>query len=405
MADQQQRAELAAFLRARREALSPEQVKLPRGRARRTPGLRREEVALLAGVSVTWYTWLEQGRRINASTDVLRSIGRALRLDDVGQEHLVSLAQPTAPTGQPLAAPDAVPSALRRLIETFEPAPAYVLGPHWEFAAWNAAEARLYPPLDRLEGVERNLIWVLFAHPAVRQLIVDWDIHARQALAEFRAATIAVRRDPQMVDLVDRLSAVSDEFRTWWPEHDVAALRDPPAPLQPPPRRPVDVRVPAADAVGVAVTARRRAAAGARRRLGATPRGPPRRLLTPAHPLLSFETGRIGRSRRTEPGSGPPLRRELGAPGRVAAPPADDDGGDGVGGAHRGLQGVDVAQGVAAAAVAVPPRHESGRERVAGADRVDDRHGVDRHGRRAVRRDDDRRHPTRRHQHGRRRRR
>ena len=115
-----------------------------------------------------------------------------------------------------------MPSALRRLIETFEPAPAYVLGPHWEFAAWNAAEARLYPPLDRLDGVERNLIWVLFAHPAVRQLIVDWDIHARQALAEFRAATIAVRRDPEMVDLVDRLSAVSDEFRTWWPEHDVA---------------------------------------------------------------------------------------------------------------------------------------------------------------------------------------
>ena len=87
-------AELAEFLRARREALTPEQVKLPRGRGRRTPGLRREEVALLAGVSVTWYTWLEQGRRINASDDVLRAIGRALRLDDAGQDHLVSLAQP-----------------------------------------------------------------------------------------------------------------------------------------------------------------------------------------------------------------------------------------------------------------------------------------------------------------------
>src|SRR4029077_12484381 len=98
MVDQQQRAELAAFLRARREAVTPEQVKLPRGRGRRTPGLRREEVALLAGVSVTWYTWLEQGRRINASTDVLRSIGRALRLDEAGQAHLVSLAQPTVAT-------------------------------------------------------------------------------------------------------------------------------------------------------------------------------------------------------------------------------------------------------------------------------------------------------------------
>ena len=195
---------------------------LPRGRGRRTPGLRREEVALLAGVSVTWYTWLEQGRRINASADVLRSIGRALRLDEAGQEHLLTLAQPAASAGPAPATPDEVPSALRRLIEAFEPAPAYVLGPHWEFAAWNAAEARLYPPLDRLEGVERNLIWVLFAHPAIRQLIVDWDIHARQALAEFRAATIAVRHDPEMVALVGRLQDVSEEFRTWWPEHGVA---------------------------------------------------------------------------------------------------------------------------------------------------------------------------------------
>src|SRR6478609_9517798 len=117
------RAALAEFLRARREALTPAQVGLPPGRARRTPGLRREEVALLAGVSVTWYTWLEQGRRINASTDVLRSIGRALRLDGAGQEHLVTLAQPVEADGLPLASPDEVPSALRRLIATFEPAP------------------------------------------------------------------------------------------------------------------------------------------------------------------------------------------------------------------------------------------------------------------------------------------
>jgi transcriptional regulator with XRE-family HTH domain len=219
------RTELAEFLRARREAVTPEQVKLPRGRGRRTPGLRREEVALLAGVSVTWYTWLEQGRRINASNDVLRSIGRALRLDEAGQEHLVMLARPVASgagSASSLATPDEVPSSLRRLIEGFEPAPAYVLGPHWEFAAWNDAQRRLYPPLDRLDGLERNLIWVLFAHAAIRDLIVDWDIHARQALAEFRAATITVRRDPEMVELVARLSEASAEFRMWWPEHDVA---------------------------------------------------------------------------------------------------------------------------------------------------------------------------------------
>lgn len=221
------RAALAEFLRARREAVTPAQVGLPPGRARRTPGLRREEVAMLAGVSVTWYTWLEQGRRINASADVLRAIGRALRLDAAGIDHLIALAQPTpadpAATITPAVAdPDDVPSALRRLIDAFEPAPAYVLGPHWEFAAWNAAQARLYPRINTLQPPERNLMWVLFADPALRELIVDWDIHARQALAEFRAATTAVRGDPDYRSLVERLSADSAEFAAWWPEHDVA---------------------------------------------------------------------------------------------------------------------------------------------------------------------------------------
>jgi transcriptional regulator with XRE-family HTH domain len=125
------RAELAEFLRARRDAVTPEQVGLPRGGGhRRTPGLRREEVAMLAGVSITWYTWLEQGRRINASPDVLTAIGRALRLDDAGIEHLHALAQPSP---SPIPAPQEAPSALVRLIDSMEPAPAYVLGPHWEF--------------------------------------------------------------------------------------------------------------------------------------------------------------------------------------------------------------------------------------------------------------------------------
>src|SRR5690606_36923167 len=121
------RAELAEFLRARRDAVTPEQVGLPRGGSRRrTPGLRREEVAMLAGVSLTWYTWLEQGRRINASADVLSAIGRALRLDDAGIEHLLALAQPSPAA---LEVPDEAPTALVRLIESMEPAPAYVLGP------------------------------------------------------------------------------------------------------------------------------------------------------------------------------------------------------------------------------------------------------------------------------------
>jgi transcriptional regulator with XRE-family HTH domain len=213
------RRELADFLRARRESIRPEQVGLPTGRGRRTPGLRREEVALLAGVSVTWYTWLEQGRRINASDDVLLAIGRALRLDEAGRAHLLALTEPGTAA---VDAPREAPSALIRLLDALMPAPAYVLGPHWEFVAWNEAQERLYPRLVELEPPRCNLLWVLFADPATRELIVDWDIHARQALAEFRAATSSLRHDDAMVELVDLVTAESEEFAAWWPQHDVS---------------------------------------------------------------------------------------------------------------------------------------------------------------------------------------
>ena len=215
------RRELAEFLRARRESIRPEQVGLPAGRGRRTPGLRREEVALLAGVSVTWYTWLEQGRRINASDEVLRAIGRALRLDDAGQDHLLAL---TDPGLADVDAPSEAPSALVRLLDALMPAPAYVLGPHWEFVGWNTAQARLYPRLVELEPPRRNLLWVLFADPSTRELIVDWDIHARQALAEFRAATSTVRHDAAMAELLEVLTAESETFAEWWPEQQVSGF-------------------------------------------------------------------------------------------------------------------------------------------------------------------------------------
>lgn len=215
------RKELAEFLRARREATRPETVGLPVGRGRRTPGLRREEVAMLAGVSVTWYTWLEQGRRINASHDVLHAIGRALRLDDAGLDHLIALTDPGTAS---IEAPAEAPSALLRLIDSMMPAPAYVLGPHWEFVAWNTAQQRLYPRIVELDPPRRNLLWVLYCDRATRSLIVDWDIHARQALAEFRSATSAVRHDDAMNELIDVLTAESPEFTEWWPEHDVSGF-------------------------------------------------------------------------------------------------------------------------------------------------------------------------------------
>jgi hypothetical protein len=157
-------------------------------------------------VSFTWYTWLEQGRQINASHDVLLAIGRALQLDEAEQEHLIALTDPGTAL---VEAPAEAPSALVRLIDSLMPAPAYVLGPHWEFVAWNTAQARLYPQIEELDPPRRNLLWVLFADPSTRDLIVDWDIHARQALAEFRSAI---------------LTSESTDFAAWWPEHDVSGF-------------------------------------------------------------------------------------------------------------------------------------------------------------------------------------
>jgi transcriptional regulator with XRE-family HTH domain len=223
MATSSQREELAAFLRARRNALTPTEVGLPAGRSRRTPGLRREEIAMLAGVSVTWYTWLEQGRRINVSTDVLEALARALRLDDAERQHLLTLAD-RAPAAHADDVAD-VPDALVRLITSMEPAPAYVLGPRWEFLAWNRPQARLYPVIERLDEIERNLLWAMFAEPSVRPLLDDWPAQARRILAEFRAGTAALRDDPQVVSLVDRLRATSPEFAEWWPQLDVAQFQ------------------------------------------------------------------------------------------------------------------------------------------------------------------------------------
>ena len=184
---------------------------------------------MLAGVSVTWYTWLEQGRPINASDDVLQALARALRLDDAQRHHLHTLAARTSAgsltTVDTVGTVDEAPDALVRLITSMDPAPAYVLGPRWEFLAWNRSQAHLYPGIEALEGPERNLLWAMFAEPSARALIDDWPVQARRIMAEFRAGTAALRADAQVVELVERLRVASPEFGEWWPQVDVAQFQ------------------------------------------------------------------------------------------------------------------------------------------------------------------------------------
>lgn len=180
---------------------------------------------MLAGVSVTWYTWLEQGRRINASRDVLDALARALRLDPAGREHLFTLAA-LGPGPIPVADADLdPPDALVDLLAALEPAPAYVLGPRAEFVAWNRPQALLYPPIEHLPEPERNLVWVVFARDDARALIADWEPEARRLIAELRSAITARGGDERAEELVSRLRAASPEFDRWWAEHDVARFQ------------------------------------------------------------------------------------------------------------------------------------------------------------------------------------
>lgn len=218
------RREFGDFLSSRRGRLTPQAVGLPSGFRRRTPGLRREEVALLADIGTTWYTWLEQGRDVNPSPEVLGALSRALRLDAAERQHLFTLA------GQPPPQPDAsgpetVPGALLRMLASMADQPAYVLGRRWDVLAWNAAAVTVFGDFGRLEGDARNLIHLMFVNDAHRRLLADWQELAPLSLAMFRADCAAHAGDPDFARLIALLMAESPEFRAWWPRHDV--LRQP----------------------------------------------------------------------------------------------------------------------------------------------------------------------------------
>jgi transcriptional regulator with XRE-family HTH domain len=214
------RTELAGFLRARREGLTPEEVGLPGGGRRRTPGLRREELAALAGVGTTWYTWLEQGRDVQASLAVLEALAQALRLTPAERAHMIRLGRGEPAPPLPVQK-ETVSPALRRLIDSLEPKPAYLLGRRFDFLAHNRAAAALFPQLEEVAPALRNQVWLVFMHPAWREMYPDWDLAARRLLARFRVAYAEQVGDPAFESLVQKLNDGSPEFRKWWPRHEV----------------------------------------------------------------------------------------------------------------------------------------------------------------------------------------
>lgn len=219
--DDERRDELARFLRDRRaQAHRPEYGLPPRGRGNVT-GLRREEVAYLAGVSVTWYTWLEQARAINPSRSVVDAVARTLHLSSAEHEYLLSLTGVSGTTVTLLEPTPDAPPHVQRLLDALGENPAFALAPDWGFVGWNAAYTELYPNIVHLERENRNLLWVVYADPAVRELLPDWEETSARFLAEFRADTGSRGGDPNIRALIARLKESSTEFRSAWERYSI----------------------------------------------------------------------------------------------------------------------------------------------------------------------------------------
>jgi transcriptional regulator with XRE-family HTH domain len=228
MPPQEQRHQLGAFLRARRAALRPQDVGLPQGVNRRqTPGLRREEVAQLAGISVSWYTRLEQGKDVQLSAKALAHVAGALQLTPAQREYLVTLARGD-PLGVQAAPTETVSATLQDVLDAQGDHPAYLIDAGLNLLAWNQAAIRVFGLAEELAAApteERNLLWLIFTDDA-RSWLVDRERHAKLLLAQFRDASRHLVNEPWFGRFVEQLTQRSPEFADWWSRYDVERVQE-----------------------------------------------------------------------------------------------------------------------------------------------------------------------------------
>ena len=214
------REELGNFLKARRAQLSPDDFGMPPGSRRRTPGLRREEVALLAGVGVTWYTWLEQGRQINASTQVLDAVARTLRLDRPEREHLYRLAEATPLRTE--CSRKTIPDTIREIVCSLEPLPASLINSRFDILLSNDAFEELFWEWHSMPCIHKNTLWCCVTEPSARSKFPEYDGHVRYLVARLRSAYSRHIGDPDWDEDIRRLACLSREFADLWARHEVA---------------------------------------------------------------------------------------------------------------------------------------------------------------------------------------
>ena len=193
---------------------------MPRGSRRRTPGLRREEVALLASVGVTWYTWLEQGRQINASTQVLDAVARTLRLDRAEREHLYRLAEATPLHTECVR--QAVPDTIREIMNSLEPLPAILINSRFDILLSNDAHEELFWEWHSMPCIHKNSLWCVITEPSARGKFSEYEPHVRYLVARLRSAYSRHIGDPEWEEDIRRLASLSREFADLWARHEVA---------------------------------------------------------------------------------------------------------------------------------------------------------------------------------------
>ncbi|HEY8549515.1 MAG TPA: helix-turn-helix transcriptional regulator [Vicinamibacterales bacterium] len=224
MLSEERRREIATFLRIRRARLTPDDLQLPAWGRRRTPGLRREEVAALAGVSTEWYTWLEQARDVRPSREVLERIAAALRLEPSATQYLLTLAGHGS-NGPQVRAVTITPH-IQRLLDRLDPYPAWVYGERWDVVAWNRGAALLYGNFGAMQGLERNMLVQMFLRPRMRLVLVDFPRVARGIVAKVREVYARFVDDPWYKEVIDLLCRESEEFAAWWNERAVEPYED-----------------------------------------------------------------------------------------------------------------------------------------------------------------------------------
>ncbi|WP_084469928.1 helix-turn-helix transcriptional regulator [Amycolatopsis benzoatilytica] len=217
--DPERRQQLAAFLRARRTAIDPSAAGFPATGRRRTAGLRREEVAVLAEISTTLYTWLEQARPIPVSAAALTRVAAALACTDEETQLVLTLLSGRGPASPEHDGSAGVPEGLLRLVAQHDPAPAWMVGPRWEGFGQNESAKLVFGDWTRLDVADRGILSLMFTDPFMRTLFRDWHEQARLLLAEFRLSTALHSGDPALSTMVNRLTEASPEFRQWWQQY------------------------------------------------------------------------------------------------------------------------------------------------------------------------------------------